>query len=175
MYKEAGFCVFIPQVTGCPRTGHTRRGKTMDLQTSESLKVIKALSLIGVDRRATAGQPDLAGRVFVAIARLNVPVLLISQSSSSGSFCFVVPQEHTAAVLDALRSDAFDLWARDVMLVTYTAQDLHQQLKAVPALCSLLAGQGINILVTAQNAASSVSLVVDADAALTLANTATAS
>jgi len=117
------------------------------------------------------GVPGIAGRTFMAVARVGVSVLLISQSSSEQSFCFIVPQAKTAIVLDAIkkelrheleRGDVDSVWAReDVVIVTTVGAGMRGTPGVASRVCSALATRGINILVIAQGSSEySISLVL---------------
>ena len=81
----------------------------------KAITAIPGLSLVAVEGRGMIGVPGVAARVFGAVAREGVSVLMISQSSSEQSICFVVPEEATARVLEALRADlTAELARRDI-------------------------------------------------------------
>ena len=129
-----------------------------------------ALSLIVLEQRGIARPLDLAGRTFLAVARQNIKVLLISQSSSDGNICFVIPREDTQSLVSALDGDLKSDPARreqiclrvveDVMLLT-AANHAQSALTSAATMCRALAEQAVNILVVTQGAAS-ISLVIEA-------------
>ncbi len=137
----------------------------------KAVTVIRDVSLISVEGRGMVGVPGIAGRTFMAVARVGVSVLLISQSSSEQSFCFIVPQAKTAIVLDAIkkelrheleRGDVDSVWAReDVVIVTTVGAGMRGTPGVASRVCSALATRGINILVIAQGSSEySISLVL---------------
>ena len=65
----------------------------------------RGLSLITVQGRGMLGVPGVAAKVFGAVAREGISVLMISQSSSEQNICFVVPRESAGKVLAALESE----------------------------------------------------------------------
>jgi len=71
----------------------------------KAVTAIRDLNLITVAGRGMIGVPGMAARTFGSVARVGANVLMISQSSSEQSICFVVPESSAAAVLDALHSD----------------------------------------------------------------------
>ena len=129
-----------------------------------------ALSLIIIEQRGTLRPLDLMGRIFLAVARLKVDVLLISQSSCDGNFCFVIPQEKTQSVLSALNDELQLELARharvrlcvvdDVILLTAT-NHVRSPLTHAATICGTLAEHAVNILAVTQGAAS-ISLVIEA-------------
>ena len=128
------------------------------------------VSLVTLEQRGSASPLDLAGRTFLAVARLNVDVLLISQSSCDGNFCFVIPPEKTQSVLSALNHMLQPELVRhvgvrlcvvdDVLLLTATSH-ARATLTSSAAICRILAERAINILAVSQSA-SSISLVIEA-------------
>ena len=142
----------------------------------KAVTVIQAVSLVSVEGQGMVGVPGIAGRTFMASARAGVSMLLISQSSSEQSFCFVVPQASTSTVLDAVqrelkneleRRDVDRVWAReDVVIITTVGAGMRGTPGVAARVCSALSAHGINILVIAQGSSEySISLVVQADEA----------
>jgi bifunctional aspartokinase / homoserine dehydrogenase 1 len=142
----------------------------------KAVTVIRDMSLISVEGRGMVGVPGVAGRTFMAVARAGVSVLLISQSSSEQSFCFIVPSPKTTNVLDAIRRelrielerrDVDRVWAReDIVIITTVGAGMRGMPGVASRVCAALAAKGINILVIAQGSSEySISLVVRADEA----------
>lgn len=73
--------------------------------TVKAVTAIRDLNLITVAGRGMIGVPGIAARTFGSVARVGANVLMISQSSSEQSICFVVPQPSAIPVIEALRSD----------------------------------------------------------------------
>ena len=75
----------------------TARGTFIDDQFTPGSHPVKACStvdgqaLISIEGKGMAGVPGVAGRVFGALARHDISVTMISQSSSEASIAFVVP------------------------------------------------------------------------------------
>jgi aspartate kinase len=143
----------------------------------KAVTVIQDVSLISVEGRGMVGVPGIAGRTFMATARAGVSMLLISQSSSEQSFCFIVPQNRTGVVLDAVhkelrheldRRDVDRVWAReDVVIITTVGAGMRGTPGVAARVCGALSSRGINILVIAQGSSEySISLVVRADEAV---------
>ena len=68
----------------------------------KAITAIKGLSLITVEGRGMIGVPGIAAKVFSAVAREGISVLMISQSSSEQNICFVIPQKANGRALQAL-------------------------------------------------------------------------
>lgn len=142
----------------------------------KAVTLIRDVSLLSVEGRGMVGVPGIAGRTFMAVARANVSVLLISQSSSEQSFCFIVPANRTSAVLDGIRKelrhelerrDVDSVWAReDVVIITTVGAGMRGTPGVAARVAGALSGRGINILVIAQGSSEySISLVVRGDEA----------
>ncbi len=140
----------------------------------KAVTAIKDVSLISVEGRGMVGVPGIAGRTFMAVARANASMLLISQSSSEQSFCFVIPSDRVQGTLDSIRrelrhelerKDVDRIWAKeDIVIITTVGAGMRGMPGVASRVCGALADQGINILVIAQGSSEySISLVVAAD------------
>lgn len=76
--------------------------------TVKAITVIRNLSVITIEGRGMQGVPGVAARVFSAVAREEVNVLMISQSSSEQNICFVVESPSAPRAIAALEN-AFEL------------------------------------------------------------------
>jgi bifunctional aspartokinase / homoserine dehydrogenase 1 len=74
-------------------------------RTVKAITAIRNLSLVTVEGSGMIGVPGVAARTFGAAARAGANVLMISQSSSEQSICFVVPMQETAHVMSALEKE----------------------------------------------------------------------
>ncbi len=143
----------------------------------KAVTAIKDVSLISVEGRGMVGVPGIAGRTFMAVARANTSMLLISQSSSEQSFCFVIPSDRTSITLEAIhkelereleRKDIDRIWAKeDIVIITTVGAGMRGTPGVASRVTGALAAHGINILVIAQGSSEySISLVVAADDAV---------
>lgn len=73
--------------------------------TVKAITAIRAMNLITIAGRGMMGVPGIAARTFGAVARTGANVLMISQSSSEQSICFVVPESAANEVIAALREE----------------------------------------------------------------------
>lgn len=71
----------------------------------KAVTAIRKLNLITVAGRGMIGVPGTAARTFSSVARTGANVLMISQSSSEQSICFVVPDNSAPIVVDALQAE----------------------------------------------------------------------
>jgi len=138
----------------------------------KAITAIKALSLITVEGRGMIGVPGVAAKVFSAVAREGISVLMISQSSSEQNICFVVQQAANGRALRALE-DEFELelarhnidriWAQgDVAIVAVVGAGM----KGTPGIGAKVFGalgrNAINVISVAQGSSEyNISLVVD--------------
>ncbi len=80
---------FRPEVSGTMITD----AKTGNGGTVKSIATRSGLALLNVEGAALRGQIGAAGRLFTALARADVNVIMISQASSEESICFIVSRE----------------------------------------------------------------------------------
>jgi bifunctional aspartokinase / homoserine dehydrogenase 1 len=140
----------------------------------KAVTAIKDVSLISVEGRGMVGVPGIAGRTFMAVAHSNASMLLISQSSSEQSFCFVIPTNRVQGTLQSIqrelrreidRKDVDRIWAKDdIVIITAVGAGMRGMPGVASRVCGALAEHGINILVIAQGSSEySISLVVSAE------------
>ena len=146
------------------------------LGTVKAVTAIKGLSLVTVEGRGMMGVPGIAARTFSAVASQGASVLMISQSSSEQSICFVIPTETAPPVIRAIeaemelelaRRDIDRVWSwDDVVIVTAVGAGLRGTPGVAHRIFGALGQSKINVIAIAQGSSEcSVSLVVGADAA----------
>jgi len=145
-----------------------------------AITTIRDLSIITVAGRGMLGVPGIAARTFSAVARQDTSVLMISQSSSEQSICFVIPTVNARAVIEAveeemalelIRKDIDRVWAVDNMVVLSVIGAGMRETPGVSArIFGALGRAGINVVAIAQGSSEySISMVVaakDADRAV---------
>jgi len=137
----------------------------------KAVTVIKDMSLITIAGTGMIGIPGVAGRTFTAVARTGTSVLMISQSSSEQSICFVVNTDEVPKVVAALKEElARELERRD--LDEITSQDnvvilavVGAGMKGTPGISARVFGAlgkaRINVIAIAQGSSEyNISLVV---------------
>ncbi len=138
-----------------------------------AVTAIRGLSLVTVEGRGMLGVPGIAARTFAAVAKHDASVLMISQSSSEQSICFVIPSEAVVQVIKAIESEMeFELarhdidrvWAQpDVVIVTAIGSGMRQTPGVSARLFGALGKEKINAIAIAQGSSEySISVVVDA-------------
>jgi aspartate kinase len=138
----------------------------------KAITAIKGLSLITVEGRGMIGVPGIAAKVFSAVAREGISVLMISQSSSEQNICFVVQQKANGRALRALE-DEFELelarrnidriWAQGEMAIVAV---VGAGMKGTPGIGAKVFGalgrNAINVISVAQGSSEyNISLVID--------------
>ncbi|GIV83650.1 MAG: hypothetical protein KatS3mg052_0657 [Candidatus Roseilinea sp.] len=80
--------------------------------SAPSSSVIKAVtasqrtvSMMTVSGSGLKGVPGIAGRTFMAVARTNTSVLMISQASAEQNICFVIPKAAAPSVVAELSAE----------------------------------------------------------------------
>lgn len=139
--------------------------------TVKAVTAIEGLSLVTVEGRGMMGVPGIAARTFSAVASQGASVLMISQSSSEQSICFIIPTKAVPPVAGAIevemalelaRRDVDRVWSMDdVVIVSAVGAGM----RSTPGVASRVfgaLGQGeINVIAIAQGSSDcSVSLVV---------------
>lgn len=138
----------------------------------KAITAIRNLSIITVEGRGMIGVPGVAGRVFTAVAREQINVLMISQSSSEQNICFLVETRSAAGAikslqrefeLELLRQNIERIWAQDqVVIVAIVGAGM----KGTPGIAARVFGalgeKQINIIALAQGSSEyNLSLVLD--------------
>lgn len=146
----------------------------------KAISAIKGLTMVNVEGRGMLGVPGIAARTFGAVARAGANVLMISQSSSEQSICFVIRENERPAVLTALEAEmARELashnidrvWGQDGIVIIAV---VGAAMKGTPGIAarifSALGDASINVIAVAQGSSEcNISLVVaqsDADEAV---------
>jgi aspartate kinase len=126
------------------------------------------------------GVPGIAARTFGAEARQRANVLMISQSSSEQSICFVVPDGEATGVVSALNAEFEREVARgyiekidsqrDIVIVAVVGSGMKGTPGIAARVFNALGTKEINVIAIAQGASeANISLVVltgDADEAI---------
>jgi aspartate kinase len=152
------------RITAAPTNGNLVKGIT----------AIRDLSIITVQGRGMQGVPGVAGRVFTAVAHSGTSVLMITQSSSEQSICFVVHTLDAPAVvrqveeelaLEIMRGDIDGVSSEDqVAIVAIVGAGMRGQPGIASDVFGALATQNINIISIAQGSSEyNLSLVLGHD------------
>lgn len=71
----------------------------------KGITAIRDLSIVTIEGRGMQGVPGVAGRAFSAVARSGASILMITQSSSEQSICFVIRTVDTPAVVEMVEKE----------------------------------------------------------------------
>ncbi|MDQ7028306.1 MAG: aspartate kinase [Ardenticatenia bacterium] len=147
-----------------------------DGRAVKAVTMIPRLALITVEGRGMLGVPGVAARVFEAVAHEGVSVLMISQSSSEQSICFLVEENAGERVVHALEQ-AFAkeleqghidrIWAEhNVVIIAAVGAGMRHTPGVAATIFGALGERRINVLSIAQGSSEyNLSLVVsDQDA-----------
>lgn len=135
---------------------------------------IKNVSLLTVSGKGMIGVPGIAGRTFLASAQAGASILMISQSSSEQSFCFLVTDNTALKVREAIEAElAAELSRRDidrvdveenVVIITAVGAGMRGTPGVAGRVFSVMGERGINVIAIAQGSSEcSISFVVAQD------------
>jgi aspartokinase/homoserine dehydrogenase 1 len=140
------------------------------------------VALVNVEGGGMVGVPGIAARLFGALARAAVNIIMISQASSEHSICVVCRQEEAERALSALKAElAAELEAKRIQNFESRGElaivaVIGERMRGTPGisgrLFSALGKEGINILAIAQGSSeTNISFVIDKSAESTALRT----
>ena len=120
----------------------------------KAVTAIKNVSLLTVTGAGVLGVPEVIASVFTAIARENITLLMVSQSSSMSNVSLAVPGADAGRAMQALRaglpSDLNVEESGDVAVLAIVGSGMRGQHGVSARLFAALAGEDINILMISQ-------------------------
>ena len=141
---------------------------------------IDGMSIVNIEGGGMMGIPGFAARIFAALAREGINIIMISQASSEHTICLVFRTSEGERALAALnrelaleletrRIERFEL-LRNLLVVSVIGENMHGTPGMAGRLFSALGRAGINILVIAQGSSErNISFVIrEADHVLAL-------
>ncbi|MEN6479818.1 MAG: aspartate kinase [Anaerolineales bacterium] len=137
----------------------------------KGITAIRDLSIVTVAGRGMQGVPGVAGRVFTAVAGCGASILMITQSSSEQSICFLIRQQDTAAVvayveeelaLEMMRGDIDSVDHQDgVSIVAVVGSGMRGHPGIGARVFGALGEEGVNVIAIAQGSSEcNMSLVL---------------
>jgi aspartokinase/homoserine dehydrogenase 1 len=87
-----------------PGTLISAKAKSGD-SAAKTVTSIDNLAIIAIEGNGMIGVPGVSGRIFSALARAQVNVMMISQASSEHNICFIVPQKDCQMGAKVLRDE----------------------------------------------------------------------
>jgi aspartokinase/homoserine dehydrogenase 1 len=133
---------------------------------------IEPVALVNVEGGGMVGVPGIAARLFGALGRAAVNIIMISQASSEHSICVVFRQGEALRALEALQSElaselaakliqSFDL-RQGLAIVAVIGEDMRGTPGISGRLFSALGRERINILAIAQGSSeTNISFVIE--------------
>jgi aspartate kinase len=133
---------------------------------------IDNLSLVSIEGNGMLGVPGISARIFSALARVKVNVMMISQASSEHNVCIVIPQKDCAKAVkelqhefepDISRKIIDDIKLRDqVSIVAVVGEGMRGTRGIAGKTFSAVAQADVNIMAIAQGSSElNISLVVE--------------
>ena len=133
---------------------------------------IDNLSLVAVEGNGMVGVPGVSARIFSALARIQVNVMMISQASSEHNVCVVVPQKDCARAVEELRHEFEIDIARKIIddirltdsvsIVAVVGEGMRGKRGIAGKTFTAIAQAGVNIVAIAQGSSElNISLVVE--------------
>ena len=138
----------------------------------KAVTCVRSVSLVTVSGRGMIGVPGIAGRTFLATAKAGANILMISQSSSEQSFCFVVTDDRVSAAVDAIEGELGEEIARqdvesvavlrEVAVVTVVGSGMRGTPGVAGRVFTVLGESEVNVVAIAQGSSEcSISFVVE--------------
>jgi aspartate kinase len=155
----------------------THQGTLISRAPDSSSRIVKnvtsidGLSLVAIEGNGMVGVPGVSARIFSALARQRVNVMMISQASSEHNVCVIIPQKdcqkavrelHTEFENDISRKIVDDIkLLNEVSIVAVVGEGM----RGVPGIAgktfSAVAQAGVNVVAIAQGSSElNISLVV---------------
>lgn len=138
----------------------------------KSITSIDHLSVVSIEGNGMMGVPGVSARIFSALARIGVNVMMISQASSEHNVCFVVPEKDCEKALSVLRKE-FDIDLARKMIDDITVQNhvsiiaiVGEGMKGTRGIAgktfTAVANAGVNLVAIAQGSSElNISFVVE--------------
>jgi bifunctional aspartokinase / homoserine dehydrogenase 1 len=133
---------------------------------------IEGISIVNIEGGGMMGIPGFAARVFSALAREGINIIMISQASSEHTICLVFRTSEGERALSALnrelaleletrRIERFEL-LKELLVVSVIGEKMHGTPGIAGRLFSALGQAGVNILVIAQGSSErNISFVIE--------------
>jgi aspartokinase/homoserine dehydrogenase 1 len=138
----------------------------------KNITSIDNLSLISIEGNGMIGVPGVSARIFSALARAQVNVMMISQASSEHNVCVVIPQRDCERAVNELRAEfeidmarkAIDTvkFKNDISIIAVVGEGMRGTPGIAGKAFTAMAQAGVNIVAIAQGSSElNISLVVE--------------
>jgi aspartate kinase len=159
---------FQPQLAGTKITHSVRPAP----QGVKAVTATRDVAMIAIAGPGIIGVPDIAARIFTASASVHANIVMISQSSSQDSICFVVQAADAARTEEALRTALYEdvhqhdlehiKVNRDVAIVAAVGENMAGTPGIAGRVFSTLGKEAINIIAIAQGSSEyNISFLVE--------------
>ncbi len=145
-----------PEVPGTLISGKIKKHK----HPVTGIASINEIALLNVEGGGMIGIPGIAARIFSALARESINIMMISQASSEHSICLVFHEKDSKRALDSLRAElALEIEAkrienlelrRDLVMIAIIGENMRGTPGISGKLFSALGSEGINVFAIAQ-------------------------
>ncbi len=156
-----------------PKAAGTVISSRTDPSVVKGISSIENISLITLEGSGIIGVRGIAGRMFSALARRNVNVIMISQASSEQSVCCAVDASEVESAVDELHSE-FRMELRrgqvtrighfdDMMIIAIVGEGMRGTPGVAGRLFSSLGRNRVNVVAIAQGSSEiNISFVIEA-------------
>jgi aspartate kinase len=138
----------------------------------KTITSIDNLSLVAVEGSGMVGVPGVSARIFSALARVNVSVMMISQASSEHNVCMIIPKKDCGRAVEGLQAEFERDMARKIIdeikvrdqvsIVAVVGEGMKGTIGIAGKTFSAVAQSDISIVAIAQGSSElNISLVVD--------------
>lgn len=159
---------FNPQHQGTLIGPNGHRSETV----IKAVTSVRNVALLTVSGKGMIGVPGIAGRTFLATAKMGGNILMISQASSEQNFCFVVMDDHAQQAKAAIEAElAAEIARQDVdgvtvmdrvAIVTTVGAGMQGTPGVAGRIFTVMGENDVNVIAIAQGASEcSISFVVD--------------
>jgi bifunctional aspartokinase / homoserine dehydrogenase 1 len=159
---------FHPELAGTKITQSVRPAP----QGVKAVTATRDVAMIAIAGPGIIGVPDIAARIFTASASVHANIVMISQSSSQDSICFVVQAADAARTEEALRSALYEdvhlhdlehiKVNHDVAIVAAVGENMAGTPGIAGRVFSTLGKESINIIAIAQGSSEyNISFLVE--------------
>lgn len=149
----------------------SKEAQTPDMPI-KGISSIRFVSLVNVQGSGMVGVPGVASRLFGALGRNSVNIILITQASSEHSICFAINPEQSEIAKEALNEEfGFELRAGLIDPIVIEVNHsivaiIGENMRRTPGIADKLFGalgkNGINVVAIAQGSSElNVSVVID--------------
>jgi aspartokinase/homoserine dehydrogenase 1 len=149
----------------------SKEAQTPDMPI-KGISSIRYVSLVNVQGSGMVGVPGVASRLFGALGRNGVNIILITQASSEHSICFAINPDQSDVAKEALQEE-FNFELSAGLIDPLVIEDKHsivaiigENMRKTPGIADKLFGalgkNGINVVAIAQGSSElNVSVVID--------------